>query len=354
MGSLHKLLSEEGFERQKSQKPKKKVKFKDRSGQEESIALPIYICHDRRSFDSSRQRAEKALSLKGSSVLSSRRGGSGSEKSTTKSVVEGTPRRDEPAIDDVAIKAMIAILSGYVGQYLRDKNFRISIREKCRSCIESRKKKPSDNEIFAHMEMGIQSIERLVESPDIKREMDLESLQKSIKILNIVASLDSKSLTNDSSCQKPNPCLSACAQLYLSIIYKIAKNDKISARHLLQVFSDSPFLARTHLLPELWEHFFLPHLLHLKIWYNKELDFLTSSGYADKEKKIKALNERYNEQMDTGTTQFALYYKEWLKVGAQAPSIPSVPLPSKPTYARSRRKSSESSTSYHSASSKSL
>ncbi|KAL0442349.1 UNVERIFIED_CONTAM: hypothetical protein Slati_1957600 [Sesamum latifolium] len=348
MASLHKLLSEEGFG-QNSRKPKKKVKFKDRSRQEDSsIALPIFVCHDRRSFDSSRQRAEKALSLKGSSVFSSRRGGSGSERSNPKSVAEGTPRRDEPTIDGVAVKAMISILSGYVGQYLSDENFRQIIREKCRSCFEERKKKQSDNEIFAHLELGIQSIERLVESRDIKKEMDLESLQKSIKILKIVASLDSnKSLINDSY-------LSACAHLYLSIVYKIAKNDEIAASHLLQVFNVSPFLARTHLLPELWEHFFLPHLLHLKVWFNKELDVLATWGYADKDKKIKALNEQYNCQMDTGTANFALYYKDWLKFGGQAPPTPSVPLPRKPTYARSRRKSSDSNTSFHSTSNKSL
>ncbi|KAK6150203.1 hypothetical protein DH2020_017728 [Rehmannia glutinosa] len=349
MASLHKLLSEEGFERQNSRKPKKKVKFKDKTRQQQdSVALPIYICHDRKSFDSSRQRvSEKAVSLKGSSVFSSRRGNSGSERSNTKSVVaEETPRRDEPAIDDVAIKAMVSILSGYVGRYSKDKNFRQSIREKCRSCFERRNKSFSDNEIFAHLEIGIQSIERLVENQVVNKEMDLESLQKSIKIFKIVASLN-----NDGT---PNSYLFACAHLYLAIVYKIAKNDKISARHLLQVFSDSPFLARTHLLPELWEHLFLPHLLHLKIWHNKELDFLASSGYADKENKIKALNEQYNYQMDIGTTQFALYYKEWLKVGGQAPSIPSVPLPLKPTYTRSRRKSSDSSTSFHATSNNSL
>ncbi|PIN22714.1 hypothetical protein CDL12_04568 [Handroanthus impetiginosus] len=335
--SLHKLLSEEGVQQPKSGKLKKKVKFKERNGQEESIRLPIYICHDRRSFDSSFHRSEMALSLKSSSVFSSRRGGSGSERSNT-------PRRDEPTIDDVAIKAMVSILTGYIGQYLRDKSFRQSIREKCRSCFETSRKKHSDNEIFAHMEIGIQTIERLVESQDIKKEMDLESLQKSIKILNIVASLDSTQ----------NSYLSACAHLYLSIVYKIAKNDKISAKHLLGVFGDSPFLARTHLLPELWEHFFLPHLLHLKIWYNKELDFLASSGYSDKEKKIKALNEQYNDRMDSGTSRFALYYKEWLKVGSRVPSIPSVPLPSKASYARTRRKSLESSTSNGAISNKSL
>ncbi|XP_073279983.1 putative E3 ubiquitin-protein ligase LIN [Primulina huaijiensis] len=355
MASLHKLLSEEGFQRQKWRKPQKKVKFKDVHAQEESIALPIYICHDRRSFDSSFQRAERAISHKGSSVLSSRRGGSGSERSNyTMSVSEGVvPRRDEPAIDDVAIKAMISILNGYVGQYLRDKNFRENIREKCYSCFARRKH--SDNDIFARMELGIQSIERLVEKYDTKKGMDLDSLQKSIKLFDFVASLNPKnSRNNASTCGTPNSYLSACAQLYLSIVYKTARNDRISARHLLQVFCDSPFLARTHLLPELWEHFFLPHLLHLKIWYTKELEFLSGSNYDEKEKKIKALNELYNDQMDNGTMKFAIYYKEWLKIGAQVPSVPSIPLPPKLSNTRSRRRSADSANSHFSLSNKSL
>ncbi|KAL8033904.1 hypothetical protein ABFX02_13G186700 [Erythranthe guttata] len=345
MASLHKLLSQEGFERRISRKPNKKVKFKDDSN---SITLPIYICHDRRSFDSSssKPRTGRAPSFKASSVVSSRKeySDSGSEMSNTKTTTKATPRRhDEPAaIDDVAIKAMVSILSGYVGgQYSKNKNFRLSVREKCISCFE--KRNSNNKEILSHMEIGIQNIEKLVEIRDVKREidLDLDTLQKTIKILNIVAALD-------------DSYISSCAHLYLSIVYKIAKNDKISSRHLLQVFVDSPFLARTHLLPELWEHFFLPHLLHLKIWFHKELDFLASSGYyTDKEKHCKALNKQYNEQMDNGTIQFAQYYKDWLKVGAQAPSIPSVPLPSKP---RSRRKSADSSSStlYHSVTNKSL
>lgn len=245
---------------------------------------------------------------------------------------------------------MVAILSGYVGQYLKDVSFRVSIREKYRACFDRRRKKASDSEAFALMEMGIQSIERLVESS----EMGLDSLQKCTKILNVVASSSSSSdsTNSSSSCRKTNSHLSSCANLYLSIIYKIVRNDKVSARHLLQVFCDAPFLARTHLLPELWDHFFLPHLLHLKIWYNRELDSLTNLDEADRKRKIKGLNHLYRDQMDMGTIQFALYYKEWLKVGAQAPTIPTVPLPSKP--ARSRRKSSESSTSHHSSSRKLL
>jgi len=34
--------------------------------------------------------------------------------------------------------------------------------------------------------------------------------------------------------------------------------------------------------------------------------------------------------MDSGTAQFAMYYKEWLKSGADAPPVLSVPLPSVP------------------------
>lgn len=240
-----------------------------------------------------------------------------------------------------------------MGQYLKDVSFRVSIREKCRACFDRRRKKASsDSEVFSRMEMGIQSIERLVESS----EMGLDSLQKCIKILNVVASSSdsTNSSSKDSSCRKTNSYLSSCANLYLSIIYKIVRNDKVSARHLLQVFCDAPFLARTHLLPELWDHFFLPHLLHLKIWYNRELDSLTNLDEADRERKIKGLNHLYRDQMDMGTIQFALYYKEWLKVGAQAPTIPTVPLPLPSKPARSRRKSSDSSTSRRSSSSKLL
>jgi hypothetical protein len=57
---------------------------------------------------------------------------------------------------------------------------------------------------------------------------------------------------------------------------------------------------------------------------------------------MKALSKVYNDHMDMGTIQFALYYNEWLKVGAKAPSVPAVPLPSRPSYATSMRKSSDS------------
>ena len=97
------------------------------------------------------------------------------------------------------------------------------------------------------------------------------------------------------------------------------------------MFCDSYFLARTYLLPDLWKHLFLPHLLDLKIWYTEELEALSVSNecHGEKEKKMKSLSRVYANKVDTGTALFALYYKQWLKLGADEPPLPIVPLPSK-------------------------
>ncbi|KAK6917052.1 hypothetical protein RJ641_017803 [Dillenia turbinata] len=340
MSSLQDLLAEDGFERRKT---RKQGKSKDRVAPEESVILPIYICHDRRSLDFSRQRTHKSIAPNGSTGVSSKRANSDLER-------PNSMRRDKPAIDEVAIRAVISILGSYIGRYSKDENFRRTIREKCSSCLQRRNKDSDSNGIFANLELGIESIETLIQNQGSpKQESKMKSLRNSIRLLSIVSSLNSQSSRTGTTCGTRNSHLSACAQLYLAIIYKLEKNDRISARHLLQVFCDSPFLARNHLLPDLWEHFFLPHLLHLKIWYTRELELLSEQQFGKKEKKMKALNKVYNDQMDLGTTQFALYYKEWLKVGGvQAPPIPSVPLPSNPSYTYHRRRSSDSYSSHSS------
>ncbi|KAB1222142.1 putative E3 ubiquitin-protein ligase LIN-1 [Morella rubra] len=344
MASLQELLAEEGpkLERGKFSKNRRSEKLRQRREPHESVALPIYICHDRQSFDISKEKTKKTAAKNGSSLFSSKRVGSVSERSNTKSRLSEGSSRDEPAIDEVAIRAVISVLTGYVGRYVKDVNFREALREKCKYCLEREKKEP-DNEIFLNVELGIESIEKLVEYQGTSNELRMKTLKSSIRLLSIVDSLNSEKFKSGSTCGTPNsPHLSACAQLYLAIAHKLEKNDRISARHLLRVFCHSPFLARTYLLPDLWEHFFLPHLLHLKIWYTKELESLTNSDYGNKEKHMKALSKEYNDQMDKGTTDFALYYKGWLKVGVETPPLPTVPLPSKPSYGSSKRRSSDS------------
>ena len=338
MASLQQLLAEEGIARGKFSISRNPAKLKQSTQPDDSISLPIFICHHR-----------KTVANNGSSVFSSERVGSDCSvlrRSNTKSSASnGTSRRGDPAIDEVAIRAVISILSGYVGRCLNDVSFRENLRDKCKSCLVRRKKEP-DNGIFVNMELGIESIEKLVEEDQrtttSSRELRMKTLRNFIQLLSVVDSLNSENSKKRSTCGTPNSHISACAQLYLALVYKLEKNDRISARHLLQVFCDSPFLARTHLLPDLWEYFFLPHLLHLKIWYTKEVEALSTTDYA-KEKKMQALSKMYSEQMDKGTADFALYYKKWLKVSVKGPPVvPTVPLPAKPRIGSSRRRSSDS------------
>ncbi|XP_065853908.1 putative E3 ubiquitin-protein ligase LIN-2 [Euphorbia lathyris] len=320
MNSLQKLLADEGF-------PHSKKRFNVRQEQ-----FPKFICHDLKSINQTTHKPKG----------SSKRVISESERINFKALLEGpgagagAGEGDESAIDEAAVRALISILTGYIGRYGKDSSFREMIRNKCRDCL-SRKRKDFDDGVdgvFADIELGIQSIEDSVS----KKELKMKSLKNSIELLTIVASLNSKKSRNGSTCGVPNSHISACVQLYLSIAYKLEKNDRVSAKHLLQVFSDSPFLARTHLLPDLWEHLFLPHLLHLKIWHHKESESLSNSQY-------NALNKAYNGSLDFGTIQFSMYYKEWLKIGGKVPPIPHVPLPSRPSFASSRRISSDSYTS---------
>lgn len=293
---------------------KKKVNARDKkNSRHESLVLSTQFCHDRTSFDG------HFKNVSSNNGPSRRRGSLDSAKSISSATEMGLPREYEADFDEVAIRAVVSILSGYVGQYMKDEKFRETMKAKCYACCLE-KNINSDDGLFLNLEMGIENIERLVGTRGTKKETRLKYLQYSIRLLSLITALNAKSYT-------PSSHLSACAHLYLAIVYKLEKNDRVSARHLLQVFCDDPFVARCHLLPDLWDHLFLPHLLHLKIWHVEELDFISNSSCLDKEIQVNAMNEVYNANMDIGTVKFALYYKEWLEDGVQAPAVPAVPLP---------------------------
>ncbi|KAI3767469.1 hypothetical protein L2E82_17601 [Cichorium intybus] len=105
-------------------------------------------------------------------------------------------RSDEPTVDEVATKAVILVLSGYAGKYLKGKDFRDSLRNKCSSCLVRRNNGSSDNGVFANMELGIESIEKLIDNPGTIKELNMKSLRNSIGILTIVADLNSKESRN--------------------------------------------------------------------------------------------------------------------------------------------------------------
>ncbi|KAL5707675.1 hypothetical protein ACHQM5_018547 [Ranunculus cassubicifolius] len=234
------------------------------------------------------------------------------------------PSGSEPALDEAAIKAIVSILTDYVRPYLKDKEFRESVRDICFSCLVSttlEENQCTDNKVIPNLEEAIDRIERFAEDSG-----DVTELKKASFQLSVITSLSSNELKYGFSAGIPNAHLSAGAHLYLGVVYKLLKKDKVSAKHLLQVFCDSPQQARTTLLPELWDYLFHPNLAHLKVWYDQEASSIPDTS--SKSRKLKLLEKVYNEILDSGTFQFAVYYKDWLTEGVAAPAVPSIHIPS--------------------------
>ncbi|KAH7849018.1 hypothetical protein Vadar_011809 [Vaccinium darrowii] len=239
---------------------------------------------------------------------------------------QACPSLPEPALDKVAVQAMISILSGYIKCFLNDQDFRTSLHDNCFAVLNSNELDEGitdESNVITTLERAIETVEGAAEDCASGNELKKASLQ-----LSLITGFSLEDLKDGSTSGIPNRKLSACAHLYLSVIYVLKKKDRIAAKHLLHVFCASPFEARTMLLPELWDHMFLPHLSHLKSWYDREANSLPNTP--SKTRKLKLLEKVYNEVMDSGTHQFAVYYKDWLTEGVEAPSIPSVHVPSIP------------------------
>lgn len=235
--------------------------------------------------------------------------------------IESVP---ELALDDIAIKAMISILSGYIKTFLKDQDFRTSMYHNCFAAINFSKLEEeivAESKVISNLDQAIETVEKAADNRASVKELKKASLQ-----LSVITGLNANDLKDGFTSGIPNSILSACGHLYLSVVYQLQKKERIAAKHLLQLFCDSPSAGRTVLVPELWETVFHPHLSHLEEWYNQEAESLSDDP--QNMRKLKQLKKVYYEILDTGTYQFALYYKDWLTDGVEAPSIPSIHVPS--------------------------
>lgn len=230
------------------------------------------------------------------------------------------------ALGEVAIQATISIISGYIKRFLKNEDFRIKLRYNCLSLLNFIELQEGEKErkIIDNLEQAIETIENIVEQKTTTN--NTKDLKKLVLQLSVIVGLNSNDFKDGFTLGVPNYKLSAFAHLYLSVVYKLQKKDRVSAKHLLQVFCDSPFEARTLLLPDLWDYLFSPHLSHLKVWYNQEAESLADTPR--KQRMIKLLEKVYNETLDSSTCKFAIYYKDWLTSGLKAPSnIPQINIP---------------------------
>lgn len=233
------------------------------------------------------------------------------------------PTGSHPALDQVAVQAIVSILSGYIKRFFENEDFRTSLRHICFSFLNFTgiQDHNIESKVIVNLKQAIEVVEKAVGESAIAKEVKKASLQ-----LSVISGLGSNDLQDGFTDGVPNAMLSTCAHLYLSVIYKLQKKDRVSAKHLLQVFCDSPYQARTNFLPQLWDYLFFPHLSHLKAWYDQEADFLSDAP--NRERKLKLLEKVYKEIMDSSTFQLAVYYKDWLTEGVEAPSFPSIHVPS--------------------------
>ncbi|GAU28951.1 hypothetical protein TSUD_59640 [Trifolium subterraneum] len=247
-----------------------------------SLPLPSSNNNDQQNIECSNQKLDKAMIEKGSFSFEI----SASEKSNLKPLVSPESRSEGPPMDAVAIRALVCIISDYIGRYIKDDFFRKTIFEKCNSYLVRRRKNGSEsdyeNEILVNMKLSMKNIDKLVDEQGIrKKDLRIKCLKNAIDLLTIITSLNSNRLQDATTCGIPNYHLTACGEIYMAIVYKLENNNRICARHLMQVFCDAPFLARTYLVPEFWDHLFLPHLVHLRLWYTEEVETVSNSNESD-------------------------------------------------------------------------
>ncbi|PWA86759.1 zinc finger, RING/FYVE/PHD-type, Armadillo-type fold protein [Artemisia annua] len=219
------------------------------------------------------------------------------------------------ALDKLAIKAIISILNDHTKRFIMDQDVRTSLLRNCLDLFNF-----TESKVISNLKEAIKIVERAADELADGKELKKAALQ-----LSVITGLSANDIKDGFTNGISNSVLSACGHLYLSVIYHIQKKERIAARHLLQVFIDSPFSARTKLAPDLWNNIFYPHLLHLDEWYNEEVNSLADD--AGNTRKLKKVKKLYDEIVDVGTYEFALYYKNWLTDGVEAPTIPTINVP---------------------------
>uniref|UniRef100_A0A1D1XUC0 Putative E3 ubiquitin-protein ligase LIN n=1 Tax=Anthurium amnicola TaxID=1678845 RepID=A0A1D1XUC0_9ARAE len=240
------------------------------------------------------------------------------------SPLEGTSI--EPRLDEAATRALVSILSGYSRCFFKDEDFRASLREKCYYCLRFCGKVESSQHNGGALDKLIDAIGTIERS--VEEFPDPGELRRSCVQLSIITGKNSMDPKVSCPSGVPNSPLSACAHLYLSVIYEVQKKHRASARHLVRVFCDSPFEARTVLLPDLWERILLPHLSLLRAWYLREAEGI--SGTPCRQRKMRLLAKIYSDALDEGTRRIAVYYKEWLREGTECPNYPPIHMPYTP------------------------
>ncbi|XP_042958326.1 uncharacterized protein LOC122293928 [Carya illinoinensis] len=165
-----------------------------------------------------RKSKKKATISSGTSNRSSRPSKNFEDKQSKKrdKVVEVISK---PALDEVSFQAIISIINGYIKRFLNDEDFRKTLHHNCLSSlnfIEHEEEKTTQVKVMASLEQAIEIVEITAEDSSSAKDLKKASLQ-----LSVITGLYSNNLEDGFTFGIPNSNLSACAHLYLSVIYKL-------------------------------------------------------------------------------------------------------------------------------------
>lgn len=120
----------------------------------------------------------------------------------------------ELALDEVAIKALISVLMGNIKHFIKDEEFCTTLHRNCFSSlgVGFRDNDSLESKILANLEQAINTIESVVEDSLSTKQLRKASLQPSL--ITGFKQNDEKDGVG-----VPLHSLSACAHLYLSVIY---------------------------------------------------------------------------------------------------------------------------------------
>lgn len=288
MTSLKELLASEGCKKER----KRSSVAADRGAERKGAACEYRLVSNERSIDIYEEVSSKNAWGKSQKELRCKYNKSYSNPIYEDEIIYSTyyvkSSYCAPSLKEAAIQAVILILTGHVQFFATEGAFRALLHQSCAVCLAR------DGRLFADLKEVIVLIERIVSF-----SFDLNQLNNaSLKLKELIfGATDSRLLT--------------CANLYLGIVYKLLRKERTSAKHLLKVFVWSPFQARIYILPELWDRLFAPHLSHFKLWYDKEVGSLVVSP--SWEKRMKSIYTIYNDLVNKGTHDLAMYYLQWIK-----------------------------------------
>ncbi|XP_059632741.1 putative E3 ubiquitin-protein ligase LIN-1 isoform X2 [Cornus florida] len=160
---------------------------------------------------------------------------------------------DHERVEPETIRVLVNSINQHINEFLADTKTRKSLKQKCTSKLKIQKQEFfefSEQSVLSNLYWGIESVEAAIKtkSPEEKTSR----LKNSEKLLQVPALLDEHGVTVGIS----NRYLVCCSYFYLSVVWKLQRDECQVALHFLQALSVSPRLVQTEFVPKLCESLF--------------------------------------------------------------------------------------------------